>query len=220
MSLVEAPPAFRPGPKEAVAWLASESARPRGLARPAGEAERLAALLEALDLAPDSEAVFVLPPGPAPWPFQDVEREVAAVVRQASVTEVVEAVAHDALRQAAWLHGLAARLAVPLTGLRLSLAVHRSQPCRKFHRDTLPFRIVTTYVGCGTEWVLDEELLGVEEVPVGTAVHRCPPLTPFVFAGKLAPAPIGPGVVHRSPPSDGGSPRLVLRVDLIPAPTV
>ncbi|MEB3328434.1 MAG: DUF1826 domain-containing protein [Candidatus Sericytochromatia bacterium] len=221
MSFAVARPLLAPGPKEAAALLAAAPGRPLELARPEAEAERLRDLLADADLGQDWAATGEVAAGLAPWPVAHLEEGLLDAWQGAGCeanTGVVEALVQDALEQAAWLCALAGRVELPLRGCLLAWAVHRGQPCRRLHRDTLPLRIVTAYVGAGTEWVLDEGLLGAEEVPDAGALHRCAPLTPLVLPGKLAWGAAAPGIIHRSPPLDGSSPRLVLRVDAVPAP--
>jgi len=50
---------------------------------------------------------------------------------------------------------------VEVTGtdrVRLSFAVERTDKCRKFHVDHLRFRLITTYLGPGTEWAPGDQV--------------------------------------------------------------
>ena len=221
MTFAAAPMALGPDPKVAAALLAAFPGHPLLLERTPEADERLRQGLAPVELVGPWEVEFTVPAGFAPWPVDALEAGLADAWGRsggAPPPEAVEALTQDALLQASHLQALAARLDLALRGCRLVWAVHWEQPCRKLHRDTRPLRVVTTYAGPGTEWVLDEALLGAEEVPDEVVVQRCPLLTPLVLPGKLAPAPLGPGVIHRSPPADGASPRLVLRVDALPTP--
>jgi hypothetical protein len=108
--------------------------------------------------------------------------------------------------------------------LRVFFGIVRGDQCRKFHIDYLRFRLVTTYLGPGTEWLPDEA--------VDRAVLDHPPECPCDANRKLVRAPhrarraragdvlLSKGVhavgrarafVHRSPPLEGtGAMRLVL----------
>ena len=98
--------------------------------------------------------------------------------------------------------------AMGLASLELRLEVVRTDSCRKFHADYVTARLITTYVGEGTDW-LDEA--DAARVAKGSAPERINRLAPFdvgLFKGKLAtdhPA------IHRSPPIAGtGAARLLL----------
>lgn len=98
--------------------------------------------------------------------------------------------------------------AMSLATLELRLEVVRTDSCRKFHADYVTARLITTYVGEGTDW-LDEA--DTARVAAGAAPERINRLSTFdvgLFKGKLAtdrPA------IHRSPPiADSGAVRLLL----------
>lgn len=116
---------------------------------------------------------------------------------------------HAALAEDA---ALLARLfceAMDLATFELRLEVVRTDSCRKFHADYVTARLITTYVGEGTDWLDDAD---AARVAVGGTPQRVGRLTPFdvgIFKGKLAtdrPA------IHRSPPIAGtaGGARLLL----------
>jgi hypothetical protein len=108
--------------------------------------------------------------------------------------------------------------------LRVFFGVVCDDQCRKFHVDYLRFRLVTTYVGPGTEWIPDEA--------VDRAVLENPPECPHdanrrlvLDSGQVRHARAGDvllskgahavgrrrALVHRSPPIEGsGASRLVL----------
>ncbi|MBU7580650.1 MAG: DUF1826 domain-containing protein [Porphyrobacter sp.] len=99
--------------------------------------------------------------------------------------------------------------AMDLATFELRLEVVRTDSCRKFHADYVTARLITTYVGAGTDW-LDEA--DAERVARGEAPQRVGRLAAFdvgLFKGKLStdrPA------IHRSPPiadTPGGA-RLLL----------
>jgi hypothetical protein len=98
--------------------------------------------------------------------------------------------------------------AMDLAKLEVRLEVVRTDSCRKFHADYVTARLITTYVGEGTDW-LDEA--DAARVSAGGAPERINRLAAFdigLFKGKLAtdhPA------IHRSPPiAETGSTRLLL----------
>jgi hypothetical protein len=98
--------------------------------------------------------------------------------------------------------------ALGLAALELRLEVVSTDSCRKFHADYVTARLITTYVGEGTDW-LDEA--DAARVAAGAAPERINRLSAFdvgLFKGKLAtdrPA------IHRSPPiADTGAARLLL----------
>lgn len=99
-------------------------------------------------------------------------------------------------------------LALGLAQFELRLEVVRTDSCRKFHADFVSARLITTYVGKGTDWLEDAD---VTRVAAGHQPHRINRLNPFdvgLFKGKLAtdrPA------IHRSPPiEDSAAARLLL----------
>ena len=99
--------------------------------------------------------------------------------------------------------------AMDLATFELRLEVVRTDSCRKFHADYVTARLITTYVGEGTDW-LDEA--DAARVAAGLAPQHIGRLATFdvgLFQGKLAterPA------IHRSPPigDTRGGARLLL----------
>jgi hypothetical protein len=99
--------------------------------------------------------------------------------------------------------------------LRVSFGAVRTDQCRKFHVDYVRYRLVTTYVGPGTEWVPDEavrrEVLdhppdcpcdaNKEIVRESSAIRHAVPGEVIVMKGALHPG--HRGAVHRSPPIEG-----------------
>lgn len=109
--------------------------------------------------------------------------------------------------------------------VRLSFGVIRSDRCRKFHVDFLRYRLVTTYLGPGTEWVHDEAVCREAlEHPEGCPCDKNPEIVRdlsairhaalgevLVMKGELHEH--GRGAVHRSPPiEEAGLVRVVLVV--------
>jgi hypothetical protein len=107
--------------------------------------------------------------------------------------------------------------------LRVSLGAVRTDQCRKFHVDYVRYRLLTTYVGPGTEWVPDEAVrrealdhppdcpcdANKEIVRDASAIRHAVPGEVIVMKG--ARHPNHRGAVHRSPPIEGtGRVRVVL----------
>lgn len=107
--------------------------------------------------------------------------------------------------------------------LRVSFGAVRTDQCRKFHIDYVRYRLVTTYVGPGTEWVPDDALrrealdhppdcpcdANKEIVRDASAIRHAVPGEVIVMKGALHPN--HRGAVHRSPPIEGtGRVRVVL----------
>lgn len=120
-----------------------------------------------------------------------------------------DALLHRALAEDAALLAEHYCAAMDLACFELRLEVVRTDSCRKFHADYVTARLITTYVGEGTDW-LDEA--NAARVAAGQQPQRINRLAPFdvgLFKGKLGtehPA------IHRSPPiadTTGGA-RLLL----------
>lgn len=106
--------------------------------------------------------------------------------------------------------------------LRLDAAV--SEACPLFHVDTVPLRLLSTYVGAGTEWLADEDAdrdeLGLQSrsVAAANAAIRADAPVRTIPSGWVAITKgrrfgdATPGVVHRSP-DPAGVPRLLLVID-------
>lgn len=107
--------------------------------------------------------------------------------------------------------------------LRVSFGAVRTDQCRKFHVDYVRYRLITTYVGPGTEWVPDEAVrreafdhppdcpcdANKEIVPDSSAIRHAVPGEVIVMKGAMHPD--HRGAVHRSPPIEGtGQVRIVL----------
>ncbi len=115
---------------------------------------------------------------------------------------------HDALiADARMLAGLFCD-ALDLARFELRLEAVRTDSCRKFHADYVRARLITTYVGEGTDWLGPED---AERLAAGGQPQRINRMRAFdvgLFKGKLAtdrPA------IHRSPPIAGtGAVRLLM----------
>jgi len=92
--------------------------------------------------------------------------------------------------------------------LELRLEVVTTDSCRKFHADYVAARMITTYVGPGTQWLTRADAARVRAGKEPRAINRLEPGEVGIFKGKLAtdhPA------IHRSPPiASASGPRLLL----------
>jgi hypothetical protein len=121
-------------------------------------------------------------------------------------------------------------LLADLTGARLfgvRLAYLEAPMCPRLHVDHVTLRMVTTYVGEGTEYVASEDLnrsrLGhalngqADETSgllrPGASVQRAKPGEVVLLKGESWPGNDGQGAVHRSPPASAWVPRIVLTLD-------
>jgi len=97
----------------------------------------------------------------------------------------------------------------------IRLEAIRHDACWKFHRDCVAARLLTTYRGPGTEWVLprDSNAALAGQKSYQGPLERFPPHAVGLFKGSCAqPAS---GIVHRSPPIAGtGATRLLLCLNL------
>lgn len=99
--------------------------------------------------------------------------------------------------------------ALGLAAFELRLEVVRTDSCRKFHADYVSARLITTYVGEGTDWLADDDTARVAAGAPPERINRLAPFDVGLFKGKLGterPA------IHRSPPIAGtaGGARLLL----------
>jgi hypothetical protein len=98
--------------------------------------------------------------------------------------------------------------ALDLARFELRLEVVRSDSCRKFHADYVTARLITTYVGEGTDWLDHADAARVRAGQEPRRINRMNSFDVGLFKGKLAtdwPA------IHRSPPiAASGGTRLLL----------
>lgn len=105
--------------------------------------------------------------------------------------------------------------ALGLARLEVRLEVVTTDSCRKFHADYVSARLITTYVGPGTDWLdtPDAEAAARGETP--GRINRMKPGDVGLFKGKLAT--LHPAI-HRSPPiSQSGETRLLLVLNPVSA---
>ena len=98
-----------------------------------------------------------------------------------------------------------------LNAVSVRLAVVTTDSCRKFHADYVKARLITTYVGTGTQWIdaADADRVARGEEPRAIQTMRAGDVG--LFKGKMwseSPA------IHRSPPIEGtDETRLILVLD-------
>lgn len=97
----------------------------------------------------------------------------------------------------------------------IRLETIRNNACWMFHRDCVAARMLTTYRGPGTEWVLpqhNQAALSAQKTYQGPIQHF-PRFAVGLFKGSCAAS--ASGIVHRSPPIAGtNTARLVLCLNL------
>ena len=92
--------------------------------------------------------------------------------------------------------------------------------CQNFHIDRVGVRLVCTYAGPGTEWLVEADVdrtalgqaYGDPETVMrdGATIHRLTPGAVGLFKGEAWPGNAGHGLVHRSPAIAGRGERRVL----------
>ena len=96
-----------------------------------------------------------------------------------------------------------------LVDIRLEHIDHDS--CWRFHTDVVDFRLLTTYIGPGTEWVNPRhaENAIIDQKKYSGPLEQLKLAEVAIFKGKKASKT--DGIVHRSPPiEDSGGSRLLL----------
>lgn len=106
---------------------------------------------------------------------------------------------------------------------RVHLSIVHNNACTKFHIDGYPLRLITTYIGPGTEWLCEEATnrsgLGKSNeliVKKPNMVQKMDTYDVGILKGEIPNLNASTkGIVHRSPSIEGSSQkRIVLRVDL------
>lgn len=87
--------------------------------------------------------------------------------------------------------------ALDLAAFELRLEVVRGDSCRKFHADYVTARLITTYLGEGTDWLDEADAARVAAGAEPQRIHRLGPGDVGLFKGKLG---AGNPAIHRSPP--------------------
>ncbi|MEL7447335.1 MAG: DUF1826 domain-containing protein [Pseudomonadota bacterium] len=97
-------------------------------------------------------------------------------------------------------------LAISDVEVRLECVTTNS--CRKWHSDYVSARLITTYLGDGTDWLDEDDLARLEAGAEPTHIRSLATGDVGLFKGKLA---AGKPAIHRSPPIAGiGQKRLLL----------
>ncbi|KAF1305881.1 hypothetical protein BLX42_24130 [Pseudomonas sp. SG-MS2] len=97
-------------------------------------------------------------------------------------------------------------------GLRVRV-LHNAM-CPRFHVDNVPVRLLTTYVGCGSEWLCEGaiERAGLQLAPAPVDnIQRLQAGDVALLKGEKWVGNEGAGLIHRSPA--GHDPRLLLSLD-------
>ena len=96
----------------------------------------------------------------------------------------------------------------------LRLRVLQGAMCPRFHVDNVPVRLLTSYVGPGSEWLeegaIERRGLHLAQAPVDN-IKRLQPGDVAVLKGEKWLGNEGAGLIHRSPPSPER--RLLLSLD-------
>lgn len=162
------------------------------------------AALESLDLAMLSDIRFISSIGILP---DTLQREMAAagylsrVARHSLATDILSLANHFST-------------AMNLSKVEVRLEVINSNACYKYHADWVTARLITTYLGQGTQWISNEDAARYRDgAPVETLFHHSIKTCDVaLFKGRVwsndAPA------IHRSPPIEGsGEMRLILVIN-------
>lgn len=128
---------------------------------------------------------------------------------------------------ATWCELLMDATGAPRAGVRLERV--EAAMCPRFHTDQVTLRLVTTYVGQGTEYVdshaadrrfLARHDLTLDEAHAGLlrssdAVQACQVGDVVLLKGDAWPGNEGQGAVHRSPHACASEPRIVMTIDAL-----
>jgi hypothetical protein len=140
-------------------------------------------------------------------PLAGLAGGLAAAFAEANLPEVPTLVADivDLAKQAAPLMMAAA--------FDMRLEIVTGNACNKFHADYVPLRLITSYVGPGSQWLSNEDAAALAD---GAAIDQLDVRQLLagevaLFKGRLLTAT---PIIHRSPPIAGtGARRLVLVIN-------
>ncbi len=96
-----------------------------------------------------------------------------------------------------------------LAELEVRLEVVTTNSCRKWHADYVKARLISTYVGCGTQWLTQEDADRVKQGDEPLHISSMSPSDVGIFKGKLA---TNTPAIHRSPPIDATCEKRLLLV--------
>lgn len=96
----------------------------------------------------------------------------------------------------------------------LRLRVLEGAMCPRFHVDHVPLRLLTTYVGAGSEWLEEGSIdrASLQQAPVDK-IQRLKAGEVALLKGEKWLGNEGAGLVHRSPTTSAGERRLLLSLD-------
>ncbi len=103
------------------------------------------------------------------------------------------------------------------TGCRqvdMQLSAVAEDMCRKFHTDRIDFRLLCSYAGIGTQFILPEKRPDdLENIPE-TLIEQVGIGNVMIFRGALSASEALPALLHKSPPAKKlNLKRLLLRLD-------
>ena len=152
------------------------------------------------------------------WLGQPDDAMMADLLRQLPAPEAAKPLVDDIATIA---EAMAFLFETRTVGLRLRLL--DGAMCPRFHCDNLPVRLVTTYVGPGSEWLPED---AINRKGLGAPHPDKPEIaTDNAAVRRLSPGDIGlikgsgwigseeRGLVHRSPALESGSKRLLMSID-------
>lgn len=118
--------------------------------------------------------------------------------RQLRTSAAAQSLAQDVILLARLFAGIAGCDAVDI---RLDVIQHDA--CQKYHLDNVALRMVTTYMGASTHYVLPEysKLALVEQKDYAGPIETIPQEAVAIFKGARSAS--SKGIVHRSPPIKG-----------------
>jgi hypothetical protein len=100
------------------------------------------------------------------------------------------------------------------TKIKFLLSVVNSDMCRRFHTDVVDFRLLCTYAGIGTYYILPENAHFKTEEPAENSIEKLNIGDVMLFRGALSATADCPALLHKSPPAYTlGIKRLLLRLD-------
>jgi hypothetical protein len=101
---------------------------------------------------------------------------------------------------------------VETSDLEIRLEIVDNDACRKFHSDFVTLRLISTYLGPGTQWLDIDQSQKIDAIDLAS-INEMTPGDVGIFKGRLSTSEPG---IHRSPPIAGtGQKRLVLVINPI-----